>query len=96
MKSRRKNRRLTIMGMGSLRVENDKRPQEVYIANISKGGAGIYIHKALKVGTLVYLTFTHRDIDGERRFEEQPATIAWCSRCGSVYAAGIRFNDNNR
>ncbi len=94
MKSRRKNRRLTIMGMGSLRIENDKRAQEVYIANISKGGAGIYIHKALKVGTGVYITFTQRDIEGERRFEDQPATIAWCSRCGSVYAAGIRFTDN--
>ena len=93
MKSRRKNRRLTIMGMGSLRIENDKRAQEVYIANISKGGAGIYIHKALKVGTGVHITFTQRDIDCERRFEDQPATIAWCSRCGSVYAAGIRFSD---
>ena len=94
MKSRRKNRRLTIMGMGSLMVDGDRKAQEVYIANISKGGAGIYIHKALKVGTGVYITFTQRDlIEGERRFEDQPATIAWCSRCGSVYAAGIRFSD---
>ncbi len=96
MKSRRRNRRLTIMGMGSLRVANDKRAQEIYIANVSKGGAGIYIHKALKAGTGVFITFTQREIDGERRFEEQPATIAWCSRCGSVYAAGVRFADNDK
>ena len=94
MKSRRKNRRLTIMGMGSLMVDGDKRAQEAYIANISKGGVGIYLHKALKVGTGVNITFTQTDlIEGERRFEDQPATIAWCSRCGSVYAAGIRFSD---
>jgi len=94
MKSRRKNRRLTIMGMGSLKVEGDRKAQEVYIANISKGGAGIYIHKPLKVGTEVYLTFTQRDLAGESRFEEQPCTIAWCSRCGAVYAVGIKFANN--
>ncbi len=82
------------MGMGSLKVEGDRKAQEVYIANISKGGTGIYIHKPLKVGTGVHITFTHRDIEGDRRFEEQPGTIAWCSRCGSVYAAGIKFADN--
>ncbi|MEK6538011.1 MAG: PilZ domain-containing protein [Nitrospirota bacterium] len=94
MKSRRKNRRLTIMGMGSLKVEGDRKTQEVYIANTSKGGAGIYINKPLKVGTGVHITFTQRDLAGERRFEEQPGTIAWCSRCGSVYAVGIKFADN--
>jgi len=91
MKSRRKNRRLTIMGIGSLKVEGDRKTQEVYIANISKGGVGIYLHKPLKVGKDVHITFTQRDIEGENSFEEQPATIAWCSRCGSVYAAGLRF-----
>ena len=91
MKSRRKNRRLTIMGMGSLKVEGDRKAQEVYIANISKGGVGIYIHKPLKVGKDVHISFTQRDIEGESSVEEQPATIAWCSRCGSVYAAGLRF-----
>ena len=82
------------MGMGSLKVEGDRKTQEVYIANTSKGGAGIYIHKPLKVGTGVHITFTQRDLAGERRFEEQPGTIAWCSRCGSVYAVGIKFADN--
>lgn len=91
MKSRRKFRRLTIMGIGSLRIEGEKKNQEVYIANLSKGGTGIYIHKPLKVGTSVSITFTYRDIEGERRFEDQLGTIAWCSRCGSVYATGIKF-----
>ena len=91
MKSRRKNRRLTIMGMGSLKVEGDRKTQEVYIANISKGGVGIYMHKPLKVGIGVHISFTQRDIEGDTSFDEQPATIAWCSRCGSVYAAGLRF-----
>ena len=80
------------MGIASLRIGNEKKTVEVYIANISKGGTGIYIHKPIKVGTDVYITFTHRDIEGERRFEDQPGTIAWCARCGSVYAAGIRFS----
>ncbi len=93
MKSKRKNRRLTIMGMGSLRLNGDRKTQEVYIANISKGGVGIYMHKPLKVGTGVNITFTQRDIEGDKSFDEQPATIAWCSRCGSVYAAGLRFSD---
>lgn len=91
MKSRRKFRRLTIVGMGSLKIEGEKKNLEVYITNISKGGTGIYLHRPLKVGTEILITFTHRDIEGERRFEDQPGTIAWCSRCGTVYAAGIKF-----
>ena len=91
MKSRRKVRRLTIVSIGSLRIKGEKRGQEVYLSNISKGGAGVYIHKSLKVGTEVLITFTFRDIEGERRFEDQSGTIAWCSRCGTVYAAGIKF-----
>lgn len=91
MKSKRKSRRLTIMGIGLLKVYNDKKGQEVYIANVSKGGTGIYIHKPLKVGTEVSISFTRRDIEGERKYEDQPGVIAWCSRCGTVYAAGIKF-----
>lgn len=92
MKSKRKIRRLTIVGIGSLKVTGEKKNQEVYLVNISTGGMGIYLHKPLKVGTDVFITFTHRDIEGERRFEDQPATVVWCSRCGSVYAAGIKFS----
>lgn len=92
MKSKRKIRRLTIVGIGSLRLKGEKKNQEVYLVNISKGGMGIYLHKPLKVGTEVSITFTHRDIEGERRFEDQPATIVWCSRFSSVYAAGIKFS----
>lgn len=91
VKSKRRFRRLSIMGIGFLKVAGERKSQEVYIANISKGGTGIYIHKPLKVGIEVSITFTHRDIEGERRYEDQPGTIAWCSRCGSVYAAGIKF-----
>lgn len=92
MKSKRKFRRLTIMSIGFLKINGDKKSHEVYIANISKGGTGIYMNKSLKVGTEVEITFTQRDIEGERRFEDEPGTIAWCSRCGSVYAAGIKFD----
>lgn len=91
MKSQRKIRRLTIMGIGLLKIKGENKGQEVYLANLSKGGAGIYLHKPLKAGTMVFITFTYRDIEGERRYEDQPGTIAWCSRCGAVYAAGIKF-----
>ena len=94
MKSRRKVRRLTIVGIGFIKLNNEKKSQEVYLANLSKGGVGIYIHKPIKVGTVLSMTFTYRDIEGERRFEDQPGTIAWCSRCGSVYAAGIKFESS--
>ena len=91
MKSRRKVRRLSIVGIGFLKVNSEKKGQEVYMANHSKGGVGIYIHKPIKLGTPVAITFTYRGIEGERRYEDQPGIIAWCSRCGSVYAAGIKF-----
>ena len=80
------------MGLGHLRINGDKKTHEVYIANISKGGTGIYIHKPIKVGTGVTITFTQHDLSGERVIENQPGTVAWCSRYGSVYAAGIKFS----
>lgn len=95
MKSKRKIRRLTIVGMGFLRTDNEKKGHEVYLTNLSKGGVGIYAHKPIKLGTRVLITFTHRDVEGERRYEDQPGIIAWCSRCGSVYAAGIKFISPN-
>lgn len=95
MKSKRKIRRLTIVGMGFLTIDHDKKGHEVYLTNISKGGVGIYAHKLLKAGTRVLITFTYRDAEGERRYEDQPGTIIWCSRCGSVYAAGIKFMSLN-
>lgn len=91
MKSRRKSKRLSIMSIGFLKVNGDKKSHEVYIANVSKGGTGIYMNKSLKVGTEVSITFTQRDLECERRFEDKPGAIAWCSRCGAVYAAGIKF-----
>lgn len=91
MKSRRKFKRLSIMSIGFLKVNGDKKSHEVYIANVSKGGTGVYMNKSLKVGTEVAITFTQRDIESERRFEDKQGAIAWCSRCGSVYAAGIKF-----
>lgn len=80
------------MGLGQLKVEGEKKNQEIYIANVSKGGAGIYMHKPLKAGTGVKISFTQRDIEGERLVEDRPGVIVWCSRFGSVYAAGIRFS----
>ncbi len=79
------------MGIGFLKIESGKKNQEVYIANFSKGGAGIHLHKPLKVGTAVSISFTQRGIEGERRYEDQAGTIAWCARCGAVYAVGIKF-----
>ena len=81
------------MSIGYLKVEGDNKSHEVYIANVSKGGTGVYMNKSLKAGTAVNITFTQRDIGGERRFEDEPGIIAWCSRCGSVYAAGIKFDN---
>ncbi len=92
MKSKRKSRRLTIVGIGFLRTNSENKSHEIYLTNFSKGGVGIYLHKPMKAGTRILITFTYRDTEGERRFEDQPGMIVWCSRCGSVYATGIRFD----
>ena len=93
MKSRRKFRRLTIMGLGKIAIRDEKKFQETYIANVSRGGAGIYMNKPIKVGTPI--TFSYPFTDPNSGHPEHPTktgTVVWCKRCGGVYAMGIKFD----
>jgi len=93
MKSRRKFRRLAIMGLGRLILEGERKSQEVYVANLSRGGAGVYMNKALKLNTPLALSFRYTDPSGDQEMRSRPGIVAWCKRFGGVYALGIRFTD---
>ncbi|MBI5197367.1 MAG: PilZ domain-containing protein [Nitrospirae bacterium] len=93
MKSRRKFRRLTIMGLGKIALQGEKKFQETYIANVSRGGAGIYLNKPLKVGTEVIFSYPSTDPGtGNPEHPMKSGVVVWCKRCGGVYAMGIKFD----
>ncbi|HUK55218.1 MAG TPA: PilZ domain-containing protein [Nitrospiria bacterium] len=89
MKNRRQNPRLTIMGMVRVRLPGDSKAVEAYLANISRGGIGIYLHKKTRVGEKLRIAVPSKDKDDQE--EEFGAEVAWISRAGELYMVGVRF-----
>lgn len=93
MKSKRKFRRLSIMGLARLVLPGERKSQEVYVANVSRGGVGVYYNKALKLNMPVTITvpFPHPET-GQHVEQTRTGIVLWCKRCGGVYAMGIKFD----
>jgi hypothetical protein len=92
VKSKRRYRRLTIMGLGRLTLDGETRSQEVYIANVSRGGIGLYLNKAVKAEARLTVSFPYTDADGDLSDQTRTGGVVWCKRFGGVYAVGIKFD----
>jgi hypothetical protein len=89
---KRKSERLSIMGLLYLRPEGQKRRREAYVANISKEGIGVYLHKSLRPGLTVAVTLmTSESIPVEE--QDLQARVVWCKPIGEIYHAGLRLLD---
>ena len=92
MRSRRRWRRLSIMALGQIQVKGERKTQEAYVANLSRGGAGIYLHRPIRVGTPLLLSYTFTDRSGQVQQHTRHGKVVWCRRFGAVYAMGIQFD----
>ncbi|MBI4716091.1 MAG: PilZ domain-containing protein, partial [Nitrospirae bacterium] len=75
-----------------LTLPGEKKSQEVYITNVSRGGIGLYLNNAVKAGISLTLSFPFPDVSGEKENQTRTGTVVWCKRFGAVYAAGIKFD----
>jgi len=89
MKNRRQTLRMTVMGIVRVSLPGDSRTIEAYLANISRGGVGIYLHRKVRVGQK--LRFTVRLKSESDREEEVGAEVTWVSRAGDLYMVGVQF-----
>jgi Tfp pilus assembly protein PilZ len=79
--------------MGLLRVTlpGEARSREAYLANISRGGVGIYLHKDVKAGQKMTITLYLKDEIGQEKEVQVGARVMWSSPIGDLCMAGLQF-----
>jgi len=90
MKNRRRNLRMTIMGIVKVWLAGDSKPFEGYLANISRGGIGFYLHKKTRIGQKLRIAVPLKGREGQE--EEFGAQVAWISKAGKLYMVGVEFD----
>jgi Tfp pilus assembly protein PilZ len=88
MKERRRHPRLTIMGMITVILPGESRSREAYLANVSRGGIGIYLHKEVRQGQKITLTLRPKGQEEEQHIQTQ---VMWTGPVGDLYMAGLQF-----
>jgi PilZ domain len=79
--------RFPIMGMVRLQQSPTSKGTEVYVANISRGGIGLYTHKKVQAGETYYI----RPISWDNIDELWAVKAVWCKAEGDVFMAGFKF-----
>ncbi len=88
--AQRKYLRLSAMGPVDISIKGGK-PQVGYLASISHGGVGIYLHQKVEANQLVILGL--RAV-GENPGEEElkiVARVCWGKPAGELFMAGLSF-----
>ncbi|MFQ5454807.1 MAG: PilZ domain-containing protein [Nitrospirota bacterium] len=91
MKSRRRFKRLSVLGSVRIRVIPENRTIEGYIANMSKTGMGAYIPKTIKKRTEIEIDMTYFDRDSKLITEHHKGLVAWMKQFAQTYAIGIKY-----
>lgn len=89
MKNRRQNVRMTIMGMVRVWFPSQSKPVEGYLANIGRGGIGIYLSRKTRIGQMLRIAVSLKGQEGPE--EQFQVKVVWSSRVGKLYMAGVQF-----
>jgi len=86
-KDKRRFLRFPIMGMVRLQKTPTSKGTEVYVANISRGGIGLYTHKWVRAGEAYHIS----PISWNKLNELWAVTAVWCKAEGDFIMAGFKF-----
>ena len=86
-RDKRRFPRFPIMGMVRLLQDPKAKGKEVYLANISRDGIGLYTHKWVRVGETYYV----RPISWNNLNELWTVKAVWCKAEGNFIMAGFKF-----
>ncbi len=91
MKDRRRHPHISIMGLLRITLSGESRSREAYLANIGRGGIGIYLHKDVKLGRKMMITLYLKDKAGREKKEQVNARVMWSIPTGDLCMAGLQF-----
>ncbi len=83
---KRRYRRLSILSRAYIRIKGRKAGSQAYVANISRGGLGLYISKPLPIGRETTVTLRFVNQEGEEIEEMVHGKILWQRE---AFTAGI-------
>jgi hypothetical protein len=75
------------MGMVRLQQDPEAKSKEAYLANISRGGIGLYTHKRVRLRETYYI----RPMSWNNLDELWTVKAVWCKAEGDLFMAGFKF-----
>jgi hypothetical protein len=86
-RDKRRFPRVAIMGMVRLQQKSKGKSKEAYLANISRGGIGLYTYKRVWAREIYYI----RPISWTNFDELWTVKAVWCKAEGDFFMAGFKF-----
>ncbi|MGH7274704.1 MAG: PilZ domain-containing protein [Nitrospiria bacterium] len=83
---KRRFKRLSILSRANVRIRGQKTLVKAYVANISREGVGLYIHKSLPKGSEVTVILHFVDHHGRELTEKIKGKVLWSQK---AFTAGI-------
>ena len=93
MARKQRSARLAIMALVELTLP-DGRNIFAYVANMSRGGMGIYLQEPLEAGTEVSIKLTYQDKAGKKKSKIVSGQLKWTYP--GFYTAGIALRELNK
>ncbi len=93
--SRRKFRRVNVIGTGEIQKDPGSPSNEVFLNNIGYGGVAVYSKAWLNLEEQIELSLYWKDRENKEVTEKMRGEIIWHSKTGSLYVLGIQFQDLN-
>lgn len=91
MKERRRHPRVTIMGLLRVILPGESKSKEAFLANISRGGIGVYLHREVRIGQKVQVIVYLEDKTGHEVEEIINSRVTWSNKVGTLHMAGLQF-----
>ena len=87
---KRRFKRLSILSRANIRIRGQKARVKAYVANISREGVGLYVHKTLAVGSEVTVILQFVDHSGRELTEKIQGKVLWSQK---AFTAGISLKE---
>jgi hypothetical protein len=86
----RRHLRLSAMGPVEVVVQGGA-PQMSYLASIGRGGLGLYLPQAVRLGQLLLVSLHLLAAQGDREDLKVGARVRWAKQVESLWMAGLAF-----
>ena len=93
MSEKRKNKRIAVKGLAQINLP-DGRSYATYVANLSRGGMGIFSKEPLEEGAQLMIKLFYEDRAGKMKTQEVEGQVKWMN--DGFFAHGIAIEALNQ